>query len=588
MKTLKYTYLKEKSILKISINNKIILSNDDKFIIYIYNNNEKIKSIYISKNNFNLPINNFINKIIKIKVFILKDNKSEKLMETEELLFTNIEKNKYNLIINGDYHEIKKNGYKCRPDAKPINIDNIINWYNPDRNIAFNLNSWRHIQPIWNEYFKNFEYKYILEIKNKILDYYSFMYDSSTRRKAFLWYDMSCAIRSIHLSLFKEVIDCFYNNNQLYQNEINMIVIMLNDHTNKLQEESFLSPGNHGLWQIIAIRLLSLVVDNDKNSLKEYSESKMTNLLNELINQDGFTSENSPDYHSYICNLLKIIPTDLFKNDAEKIDNTIKNCNNILQFFTDFDNRLFTIGDTEGQGYKFNHYNNNNGFSDLYLQDSNYYVYRMNNTKGFFCINASNKSSIHKHADNLSFILGNKGYLIVTDSGKYTYNNDEFRQHFISDISHNVLCLENHFFYPKNIVHKDSVLKLTKKENEFSVYGESCLREENNKFKWTRKVLYKNDNNFLFKDHIIQNDFNNNVFLNLVFSDQVLLKKNNNNNIMIYINNTHIANINIKSKVKTTKITSCWISKKYHEKTNSSNLKCYFIGDYLIWSINFV
>jgi len=52
-------------------------------------------------------------------------------------------------------------------------------------------------------------------------------------------------------------------------------------------------------------------------------------------------------------------------------------------------------------------------------------------------------SRTHKHADDLSFVLYERGRFVFVDSGKYGYDNDKWRSYVLSAQAHNTISLEN-------------------------------------------------------------------------------------------------------------------------------------------------
>ncbi|AOA59206.1 heparinase II/III domain-containing protein [Acinetobacter larvae] len=596
------SYNSSKKRYLIEIQNLEVKSDGDSFILYVFEGKKKIKIFYFKSLNFHFNAFDLLNKKIRILVYYVSNEISKKIFESKELLLVNDVRSKYRTIILGDYKILKEKGYKCRNDAKYFNVFEKINWINKDRNLAFNLNSWRFLSPIWNEFFKTYNCNYILEIKDKILEYYDFIYNGDSRRKEFLWYDMSCALRGIHLALFFEINNINLVNNIFSNVEVEKLQHLYDLHIEKLFNKEFLSHGNHGVWQMISLRMLVISYNGEKyNDILNYSEDMMTLLLNSLINKDGFSSENSPYYHLYLCDLLSVIPEELFVKDNERILAIKRNKNKILSWFTDYDGNLFTIGDTEGKGVNFvgdnNYYDSAKKYYLLNLIDSNYIVYRkFEELHTFLCFSASNKNLIHKHADNLSFIYGVFGQNIFADGGKYSYDHSDFRKYFTSDRAHNVLCIEDNIFYPQDVqlnqsfVFKDECLS---EDVDCSLGGYSSLLNNKNIFKWKRKIDVFSNGEILFKDSVVKNDFDGRVYLNLLFNHGIFIS-NKNGVIKVKKNNKEIVEIKLHSGYEDVVVShgdnhvnEGRVSPTYYKSFNVFNLRIYLNDRFnqIIWSI---
>lgn len=578
MKRVGYIYNPENKSLLVKINEDSFASSTDFFVTYIFMKNKKQKSFYFKSKKFSIKMTEFLYKKIKVVIYYVKDSISSKFYESEDLFFVDNIKGNYNTIVIGSYKSLKEKGYQCRKDSQAIDIDKKINWINKDRNLAFNLNSWRFLSPIWHEFFITYKFSLLMEIKEKILEYYGFIYNNEIRRKEFLWYDMSCALRGIHISLFFDVIKNL--NVVLTNEETNKFNDLFVIHLEKLQDKDFLSHGNHGVWQIISLRMLaSFYIGHDKENIISFTEDKMTELLNFIFNKDGFTSENSPYYHEYNCGLLNTIPPSLFEREKKKIKSVVSNKKNLLSWFTDFSGNLFMIGDTEGKGFKFRADKSMyfDGYYLLNLSDSNYLIYRGDKkSNSFLCFYAPNKNLIHKHADNLSFIYGLNGCNIFTDSGKYSYDHSDLRKHFVSDKAHNVICLENTTFYPENIVLNESFLENIKCEDnnlDCCFKGISSYIKDGKCFKWKRQIDIVSSGEIFFRDEVLVNDFCEKEYINLISDVNIFLTRKSNNEILISKNNSPVAILEVLTtcddiiiSLGSNESNEGWVSHSYYKK----------------------
>lgn len=580
---MKLTYSILKSFLYIGFS--VGVNKNNSYILYVMSGNNKIKICYFNGGKIKINMEGIEGVVLDIRVYSVEDGVSSLLVLDRNLIFIDIEKKLYRNIIGGNYSNLLKNGYICRSGATAIDVSGKINWRNLDRNIEFNLNSWRFLQPIWSEYFISYKVELLNEILRVVLEYYDYMFFDQKHKK-FLWYDMSCAIRGIHLSLINLVLKFDINSNV---SEIRIKVEdMLNSHINKLLDPSFLSSGNHGLWQIISIKILGLSLKSSNNVLENYANTCFDGLFNEIINADNYSSENSPGYHKYICEMLATIPAGAFPKFSQRIKSIVKSKEYVLSYFTDYNGDLFSIGDTEGKGYLKPNEKSKTEFYKLYLPDSNCFVVKNDNSKSLISISATNKNKIHKHADNLSVILGCDGILIMTDAGKYTYNYGELRNYFISDRAHNVLCLEGEVFYPKDINQNEIDFKVdTSKVIDLHVYGRSSYEKLSDKFIWSRDLTIHKEFNVTVVDRILCNDFNKRPFLNFIFNQDIVVKLKDSKTVLVSEDNMDLIEIIFKEIPSEIKISENWLSKSYHNKQLTSNLQVYFSheSDFISWEV---
>jgi hypothetical protein len=60
----------------------------------------------------------------------------------------------------------------------------------------------------------------------------------------------------------------------------------------------------------------------------------------------------------------------------------------------------------------------------------------------YLIVSAGYHSKTHKHADDLSFCLYDQGTLVVTEVGKYGYDEDETRAYALSNRAHNIVLVD--------------------------------------------------------------------------------------------------------------------------------------------------
>jgi hypothetical protein len=371
-----------------------------------------------------------------------------------------------NLSASTSYEFLRENGFKPRKDVPPWPVSLPIAWdVDPfdDRNWRFQLHAWRLIDPMLLKYRDTHDKKYLQESIEIINDWYQYHLMLQKESK-YQWYDMAAGIRAMKLAwLWNEIdFDAISEGEELKH----IFDKLMEIHVSKLMEESFLSDGNHAYFQLVGLRLLCKANPTINLCIEEieYNNNKMKSLLLRQFTSDGVHRENSPGYHIFaIRTLQKLDIPNLYNSE---ISDLIKRAKRVTPWLVYPDDTVARIGDSAG---KFKHANvpdadiyTINGSKVIFGNyiDSGYFTLRTPfNIKGrkatqIFITGTSNTDGSnvsHKHADELSFELFHRGKLIFVDSGKYSYNSDNYRDYVRSASAHNTLSFADHTVDPKDV-----------------------------------------------------------------------------------------------------------------------------------------
>ncbi len=402
-------------------------------------------------------------------------------------------------IINGSYYALKSTGYVARNDARPVKIENPIRFdVYRDSNVNFAMHSWRFLNAIWARYVKTGNRPLLDEILSYMQDWQA--HKSKVKNSRLIWYDMATGIRAIHIALLTYIIKTL--SVQLSVEQQQLLHTLQHEHLEKLFNPSWISLNNHGLWQILGLRLLSWSLDDVDTEIVRLCDDKLNELLEFSFDEEGVHTENSPFYHRYVCNLVKFMHEDLFYRARGKIIQIHEKGDVIAAWLTDPKGNFYQIGDTEGKGLPFPP-----GFvgDNTHQIDGLPYMHRRFN--GGYCIvrtaptvalanssalvfHGTNRSEIHNHADKLSFILFHRGIEIFTDAGKYIYENGVWSNYFVSDKAHNVIGFAESPITPKETSRQNTSLNDIHIENEeYILSGKTTLT--NNSLEYSRRLFFK-------------------------------------------------------------------------------------------------
>lgn len=601
------------------INNNLVLDvivdnssdvNDDEYAFYLMHYKEKIAEQWYSKSKhiqFPLPDKKGEYYVICFQRNLKKNTKSKSnsnrlLISPAIRLNIPVGSSKghykqlkfFRRVIHGDYVSLKKNGYIPRVGATPIPLRIPVN-YGPrnDRNIEFALNSWKFLAPIWKHYFETKKLRFLKEIYAFMLDW-SKSLSIKSGENTFAWYDMAVGTRAIHLGLFLYVLN--EESIEFSPRDTRILNDIVEDHIVYLENEKNLKFNNHGVWQILGLRLLYWSKNELDKSKIEFCEQQLDKLIQLNFTDENVSSENSPFYHKYTADLICQIPTQLFKNTQARITAIQEQKDEISGWLTSPSGFFFLIGDSDDKGMELktesrcDFIENDKCFVSRHYPDSGYAIVRTHpDTKiqdsSALIFHATSSSYSHAHADKLSFILFQKGIELITDSGKYSYENDQWRRYFVSDRAHNTVGFSQKVIMPNEIELGDSSISAcTVSGGEYILSGATQVRSLG--FKHSREITYRPDRYIHIVDTINHSaGKSDGLEARLHFGLDISLQEINNRIVALHENKI-IASIEMDAKLQKYKV-YCgsekpilgWTSRVYRKKKPVNTLIMTFGGD---------
>ncbi|MBW5798989.1 heparinase II/III domain-containing protein [Halomonas elongata] len=403
-------------------------------------------------------------------------------------------KKKYKFIVK---RGAEANGvYYARKGAEEIRISRPMQWVSLDRNVMMNLHAWRFFSGMWFSLFSLPSWEKFSDILGFIVDWSE---HEKNKKHAMLWYDMATGIRACHLSLLLEVERVLGYG---FGDHKDIIVDLCDRHVLHLADKKNITQGNHALHQVIGLTLLSESMGIEDN--KDFCSSFINGWVSSAFDENYVNVENSPYYQRYNVNIISNIPSGLGGVKYEEISRVKVRGKELLPWMTDPHGNFYKIGATEGQGVE----SRPRKWSGRYIVDDKKWLLKdlyssgyqfLREVKGYgshFVFLGKNKSYTHAHEDSLSFLFYSQGICLLDDSGKYTYNLDEWRSYFISDHAHNNAGLKGVACFPRDVgVEKEGGvchLRPATINDEDFVFEGSVVKWEGTFFH-RRKVLIKNN-----------------------------------------------------------------------------------------------
>lgn len=338
------------------------------------------------------------------------------------------------------------------------------------------------------------------------------------------WDDHSTANRVINIIYFWK----YYKNSNIYDPIFgDSLKTMLELHGNFLADnKNYKAESNQGIFQdrsLIVLALLFPEMENSKNWYNKAISRLMVHVHND-VTQSGVHKEHSPSYLLVTIDLFKSINDFIKQFGMEKaeLNNTIKKMEDYVAYLIQPDGTLPILGDSvrdkinsskldtvTSDKLKYVVSKGKQGIkpiNDAFYPDGGIAIFRKmwnEETPFYFLFTSAYHSNVHKHADDLSFLLtyGNTDFFV--DSGRYNYNEtDSYRKYFRSTMAHNTITVDNKS-YPltKKQVNKSRIDHFKTASTYSYVIGSHNLYEG---VSIQRTAIYlKNINSILIHDVIV-------------------------------------------------------------------------------------
>ena len=208
------------------------------------------------------------------------------------------------------------------------------------------------------------------------------------------------------------------------------------------------APSNHGLFVDIGLTQLArqLPFMPSSSSWRQLALERFDRTLRRrIIETEGLWLEHSANYQLVAIGLLRdFLGAD--RGDGE-LGELLKRMKRVAGWLTMPDDQLVLLGDTNrrrvGEAV-LNRARNAEGL--LFLPRSGLAVVRRQEPAAYLSTAATFFSGVHKHSDELTFDLFDRGQRIVSDSGNFTKDRGSFREFSRSPAAHSVLTVDGQSF----------------------------------------------------------------------------------------------------------------------------------------------
>lgn len=432
--------------------------------------------------------------------------------------------------------DILENKIYVGDEWKPVKIENPTWLENPYKDDSWVLyyQSLDFLPYVLNAYEATGKKEYLEKANFYVFEWIKSNRKIYSSKSNFAWNDHGTANRLLNLIQFWKS----YRESELYNDkDAKELMYSLVQHGKFLNEDGNYTKSNHGIMQDQALIELSVLFPQlpKANEWFEKADKRMLASIERDVAKDGVHKEHSPSYHTLVKELFvdsKNFMKHYDKYDGE-FDTSLKRMDKYEKHLVMPDGNYPLLGDSEDN--KVNGFNEIPSLEDAVFKDGGVAFFRNNwNTAEnpiYFMFTAAFHSVVHKHADDLSFVLsyGDTDYFV--DSGKYNYTvDDPYRQYVTSVFAHNSIAVNDKSYeFDTHKIGKSEISEFESNSTYSLVRGRHTIY---NNVEIERTIIYLKPSNMIIHDKIVS--FNENKYSQIFnIGENVNVQKVNDNEFLL-------------------------------------------------------
>jgi len=362
------------------------------------------------------------------------------------------------LVAANSYANQKENGFQQRQDRPPWPLELPLDWRadpHNDNNWNIQLHSWRMIDPILREWFREPSPRLVQEMLAFARDWHAFHCERVCENS---WYDMAAGIRALRIAFFFERDRC--DEGDFTDEDRQLLVSLYRQHSTYLMDDANWGTSNHALFQAMGNRVMHRQAGAlaDDVPYMAASGELMLKCLKSLFTDEGIEKEHSAGYHFFVTDVMdRCSIAENFPEIAEVLQIIeLAKRNRAWLYFPD--GTVSRVGDTLGQydvspaevpaieGAR----SWRSDGRELLIGDfsrSGWVIVKSAagtplDRQSMLFFTAMSHGYGHKQADDLSFQLFEGGRHVLVDSGQYALSPyDEMKLYVAGAASHNTVDL---------------------------------------------------------------------------------------------------------------------------------------------------
>ena len=323
-----------------------------------------------------------------------------------------------------------------------------------DRNWRYQLNAWRAVEPYLVLYDRTGERRFLEVALALVRDWVRF-HVVEDRPNPFGWYDMAVGLRALSLAYLLD--RGLRAEGPISPPDLALLVRTADLHLDRLLEPGFITPSNHGLFQLHGAMGLCRALPQLRRcpEARAYVEKELAALLTGQFNLELMHLEHSPEYHFFAARQVDRILDSGWYEGLSDLSRLLDLIAANGRWLVHPDGGIVRVGDTsrgrpsteppegdpscrDATGFRSECHRARPFYETGYaVVRSDWSIPAERASMLFFT--AAFHSRTHKHADDLSFELFESGRRVLVDAGKYSYQRDAMRDYVTSARAHNTV-----------------------------------------------------------------------------------------------------------------------------------------------------
>lgn len=330
-----------------------------------------------------------------------------------------------------------------------------------DNNWKVSLHAFYMLQPLILQYESDGDPSHLSLALRIVLDWGRFHYEEN-RETRFSFYDFSSGIRCTYMAWLYDALASRRDAGIASSDELVQFTRIINDHIERVLDGRIeLRLTNHGLFQIHGLACLyhTLPSLTENERIKQFIRDRLPTCLNAQFDTEFIHQEHSPGYHDLATNKLSFFIDSGLYEDYPILEQIYYGAKKNIFWLTDPAGNLWAVGDSYAQksrecglvqhDWEISDSIRMRRFDFGYVSIKSHPETPLQSSSGLF-VQGAFHSSIHKHLDDLSFELFEKGERLLIDSGAYGYQVSNERRYFQSTRAHNTVEIDGVNFSRKS------------------------------------------------------------------------------------------------------------------------------------------
>lgn len=259
-----------------------------------------------------------------------------------------------------------------------------------------------------------------------------------------VWDDKRTGDRGPYLAYVMRAAEC---EGLLDAGERDLLLTLMLRHAEVLTDPETYKPTNHGLFVDLGLTLLARQLDSQPESEQwaELGRERFAEtLFDRVVADEGFWLEHSAGYQILISRTLTRF-LQVPGNETPELVDLLRRMQDVVGWLGEPDGKIPQLGDSDLKSIpKFAQVRARDDRGILELDDSGLAIVK--NDGGYLAVMSSYFSDAHKHSDNLTFDLFDRGRRLITDTGLYHKDKDENFAFAHSERAHSVLTVDGEEF----------------------------------------------------------------------------------------------------------------------------------------------